>query len=63
MAKRYWNINRGQHYTDVVEGSASGSTDIEININLATTGMTRLEVLLGINYIIQAIMKDIWPPA
>lgn len=62
MAKRFWNINQGQHQTDVVEGAASGATAVEINYDL-TAGLSREEVLFLIDFIKNVIIQDPWPPA
>lgn len=63
MANRYYGLDRGEHKTDVTEGSSStATTDVEIRIDLAP-GMNRAEVLILIDEIKSYIIEDIWPPA
>lgn len=62
MASRYWGINRGQTEFSVVEGAATNSTDAELVLDL-TKHFTKEDLLLALDYIRNAIIKDIWPPA
>lgn len=62
MAHRYWGVNQGQHYVDVVEQSTSPGKNVEVNVDLSI-GMSREEVILKLNEILDVIIKDIWPPA
>lgn len=62
MAKRFYGINRGQHQTDVVEGAATNSTDIELAVDLSKS-LTRDEVMFLVQFIVDEIIMDKWPPA
>lgn len=67
MASRYYGVEKGQTRKDVVEGSSTNSTGIELVVDLTkvtadSTGMN--EVLKGLEYIKEFIMsKAKWPPA
>jgi hypothetical protein len=66
MAVRYYGLNKGQIKKDVVEGSSSGSTAVEIAVDLAAitvSGQGRNEVLQLLAYLIQWIEEGKWPPA
>lgn len=62
MANRFWGVNRGQQATDVSEGAASPTKDVELNLNLAKS-ITRNELLDLLELIKIKILKDNWPPA
>jgi hypothetical protein len=63
MADRFYGIDRGeQGVRNVTEGAAStATTDVELRVDLI--GMSKLEVLLAIDTIKDAIIQDTWPPA
>lgn len=64
MADRFYGIDRGeQGERNVTEGSSStATTDVEVRIDLAAN-MSKMEVLLAIDSIKDAILQDSWPPA
>lgn len=64
MANRYYGIDRGeQGVRNVTEGAAStATTDVEVRIDLAAS-MSKMEVLLAIDTLKDAITQDTWPPA
>lgn len=63
MADRFYGIDRGeQGVRNVTEGSTStATTDVEVRVDLI--GMSKLEVLLALDTIKEAIIQDTWPPA
>lgn len=63
MADRFYGIDRGeQGVRNVTEGATStATTDVELRVDLI--GMSKLEVLLAIDTIKEAIIQDTWPPA
>jgi hypothetical protein len=63
MADRFYGIDRGeQGVRNVTEGAAStATTDVEVRVDLI--GMSKLEVLLALDTIKEAITQDTWPPA
>ena len=63
MPDRFYGIDRGeQGVRNVTEGAAStATTDVELRVDLI--GMSKLEVLLAIDTIKEAIIQDTWPPA
>lgn len=62
MASRYWGLNRGEYYTNIVEQSSTPSKDLELKLDL-TKAMTREDVLIQLEQIMIAIKEDKWPPA
>ncbi len=64
MANRYYGIDRGeQGVRNVTEGSGStATTDVEVRVDLAAN-MQKMEVLLALDTIKEAILQDTWPPA
>lgn len=63
MASEYYGLNRGQHSEDVTQGSSTGSTDIEVRIDL-TKGLGESDVMILLDEIKNYILsKDKWPPA
>jgi hypothetical protein len=47
----------------VTEGAAStATTDVEVRVDLAAD-MQKMEVLLALDVIKEAIIQDTWPPA
>lgn len=61
MASRYYGTDRGEAGY-VVEGSSTGTKDVELVVNLAKS-LTKEEVLLRIDKIKRHILKGNWPPA
>ncbi len=63
MADRFYGIDRGeQGVRNVTEGATStATTDVEVRVDLI--GMSKLEVLLALDTIKEAITQDTWPPA
>ena len=64
MADRFYGIDRGeQGVRNVTEGSSStATTDVEVRVDLAAN-MNKIEVLLALDTIKEAILQDTWPPA
>jgi len=63
MAERFYGIDRGeQGVRNVTEGSATATTDVEVRVDLAAD-MQKMEVLLALDVIKEAIIQDTWPPA
>ena len=64
MANRYYGIDRGeQGIRNVTEGSGStATTDVEVRVDLAAN-MQKMEVLLALDVLKEAILQDTWPPA
>jgi len=64
MAERFYGIDRGeQGVRNVTEGSGStATTDVEVRVDLAAN-MQKMEVLLALDVIKEAILQDTWPPA
>lgn len=62
MAHRWWGLNRGQYYTDVVEQSTDPSKNISVDLDL-TANMTKEDVIVALEQIRIAIIEDKWPPA
>jgi hypothetical protein len=62
MASRYYGLNRGQHQTDVVEGSSTGTKDIEAVVDLAAS-MSKSEFLRALDMFKNRLVKDNWPAA
>lgn len=64
MADRFYGIDRGeQGVRNVTEGSGStATTDVEVRVDLAAN-MSKLEVLLALDTLKEAIAQDNWPPA
>ena len=64
MADRFYGIDRGeQGVRNVTEGSSStATTDVEVRVDLAAN-MSKIEVLLALDTIKEAILQDTWPPA
>ena len=64
MANRYYGIDRGeQGVRNVTEGSGStATTDVEVRVDLAAN-MQKMEVLLALDVLKEAILQDTWPPA
>jgi hypothetical protein len=64
MADRYYGIDRGeQGVRNVTEGASStATTDVEVRVDLAAN-MQKMEVLLALDTIKEAILQDTWPPA
>ena len=64
MAERFYGLDRGeQGVRDVTEGAAStATTDVEVRVDLAAN-MQKMEVLLALDVIKEAIIQDTWPPA
>ena len=64
MADRFYGIDRGeQGVRNVTEGAGStATTDVEVRVDLAAN-MSKMEVLLALEAIKEAITQDTWPPA
>jgi hypothetical protein len=64
MATRRWGISKGENIGQVTEavGAAVATDSMEFTIDLAAN-LTKEQVVLGLECITQAIMKDQWPPA
>lgn len=64
MAERFYGIDRGeQGVRNVTEGNSStATTDVEVRVDLAAN-MQKMEVLLALDTIKEAITQDTWPPA
>jgi len=64
MAERFYGIDRGeQGVRNVTEGASStATTDVEVRVDLAAN-MSKMEVLLAIDTLKDAITQDTWPPA
>lgn len=62
MAHRYYGGNQGGHLTDITEGSSTTSKSVELAIDLSA-GMSREDVLIQGELILQKIVQDNWPPA
>lgn len=67
MAERYYGVDLGQVTESVTEGSSSTATlDVEVRIDLAgisADGKSRQDVIIALENIKMAIMRDTWPPA
>ena len=62
MADRFYGIERGAAGVhSVTESSSTTSLDVEVRVDLI--GMSKLEVLLLIDTLKEAIVQDTWPPA
>lgn len=62
MANRYFGLNRGQTEFDIVQDSSTNSTDIELRVDLSKS-LTKSEVLVKLEELENAILKNQWPPA
>lgn len=62
MASRFYGLNRGQTEFQVTEGSATGSTDVEVRVDL-TKSLDKNDVLVKLQEICNWILKGNWPPA
>ena len=64
MAERFYGIDRGeQGVRNVTEGASStATTDVEVRVDL-DANMSKLEVLLALDTLKEAITQDTWPPA
>lgn len=64
MAERYYGIDRGEQGAKNVteDSSTTATTDVELRVDLAAS-MSKMEVLLAIDSIKEAIIQDTWPPA
>lgn len=62
MASRYYGINRGQNDFQIVEGSSTNSTNIELVVNLASSP-SREDVILALEKFENYLISHIWPPA
>ena len=62
MADRFYGIERGAAgVRSVTESASTTSLDVEVRVDLI--GMSKLEVLLLIDTLKEAITQDTWPPA
>lgn len=62
MPDRFYGIDRGPtEVRRVTESASTTGLDIEVRVDLI--GMSKLEVLLAIDTLKEAIAQDTWPPA
>lgn len=62
MSDRFYGIERGnQGVRNVTESASTTSLDVEVRVDLI--GMSKLEVLLALDTLREAIVQDTWPPA
>lgn len=62
MADRFYGIDRGnQGVRNVTEAASTTGLDVEVRVDLI--GMSKVEVLLALDVLKQAITQDTWPPA
>lgn len=62
MADRFYGIDRGnQGVRNVTEAASTTGLDVEVRVDLI--GMSKLEVLLALDTLKDAITQDSWPPA
>lgn len=57
MASEFYGFNRGQTEFNVTEGSSTGSTDIELRVDL-TKSLTKEEVCSFLQMLENVIMKN-----
>lgn len=62
MADRIYGLDRGQTEFSVSEGSVSPTKDVEVVVDLAKN-LTKAEVIMALDMIINHITKGNWPPA
>jgi hypothetical protein len=62
MANRYYGLNRGQQQDDVTEGSSTGSTDIEVRVDLSKS-FTKGDVVVKLEELRNYVLAHKWPPA
>lgn len=62
MAKQYFGLNRGQTEFDITQDSSTVSKDVELVIDLSKS-LTKSEVLIKLEELENAILKNQWPPA
>jgi hypothetical protein len=62
MASRYYGLALGGNAYEVVEGSSSDTTDVEVQVDLANSP-TREQVIVALTNIINYMTRDQWPPA
>jgi hypothetical protein len=60
MAARYWGINKGQQFHQVVEQATTPSKDFEFVQAVTTTG-TKEDAVLAMEMIAMAILKSTVP--
>jgi len=66
MADRYYSVVVGEHITSskVTEGSSTSSESIELRAEFDVSGgMSKEDLLYGIDAIKALIIKGKWPPA
>jgi hypothetical protein len=62
MPDRFYGIDRGnQGVSKVTESASTTGLDVEVRVDLI--GMSKLEVLLALDTLKEAITQDNWPPA
>lgn len=62
MSDRFYGIERGnQGVRNVTESASTTGLDVEVRVDLI--GMSKLEVLLALDTLKEAIVQDAWPPA
>lgn len=62
MAKTYYGINVGQGIQDVVSGSSTNNTDIEVVVD-TTDARTELDIKKGLDNIMPYIQQKRYTPA
>lgn len=62
MANYYYGINKGQRQEDVVVGTSTNSTGMELFIT-GTSFLTREEALTALENIENFLLQNIYPPA
>lgn len=62
MPDRFYGIDRGnQGVRNVTEAASTTGLDVEVRVDLI--GMSKVEVLLALDTLKEAIVQDSWPPA
>lgn len=61
MASRYFGISRGQKEFDIVEGSSTNSTNVELVVDLAAN-VEKSELIDMLNALKNKILKSTYPP-
>lgn len=63
MAQEYYGLNRGQTEFNVVNGTSTNSTDIEVRID-TSKNFTTSEIKNKLQEIYDTIIRNnLWPPA
>lgn len=62
MAKQYWGANQGDTDFATQTGAADLGTAVEVIVDL-TKNLSRTDVIILLNQIINRIVSGNWPPA